>query len=48
LLECLTITVFVAAFDLQAFNDTDLLKSCLAGWNRIINVCRQTNRKSHC
>jgi len=36
LLECLTITAFIAAFDTKAFNDTELLKSYLAGGNRII------------
>jgi len=47
LLERPTITVLVAAFDAKAFNDTELLKSYLAGGNRIINFCRQTNRKCH-
>ena len=45
LLECSTITVLVAAFDAKAFNDTELFESCLAGRNRIINFCRQTNQK---
>ena len=43
-----TITALVAAFDAKAFNETELLKSYLAGGNRIINFCRQTNRKRHC
>jgi len=45
LVECPTITALVAAFDAKAFSDTELLKSFLAGGNRIINFCRQTNRK---
>jgi len=32
-----TITELVAAFDVKAFNCTDLLKSYLAGGNRISN-----------
>jgi len=40
LLECPTITALVAAFDIKAFNDTELLKSCLAGGNRVINFSR--------
>ena len=47
LLACPTITALVAAFDAKAFNDTELLKSYLVGGNRIINFCRQTNRKCH-
>jgi len=47
LLESPTITALVAAFDAKAFNDTKLLKSCLAGGNRIINFHRKTNRKCH-
>jgi len=49
LLECPlpTLTAFVAAFDAKAFNCTDLLKSHLAGGNRIINGHRQTNRNRH-
>jgi len=47
LLECPTITVIVGAFDARTFDDTDLLKSYLAGGNIIINFCRQTNRKRH-
>jgi len=47
LLECPTITALIAAFDAKAFNYTGLLKSHLAGGNRIINFCRQTNRKRH-
>jgi len=39
------ITAFVAAFDAKALNCTELLKSCLAGGNKIINCHRQTNRK---
>jgi len=31
------ITAFVAAFDAKALNCTDLLKSYLAGGNRIMN-----------
>jgi len=42
-----TITVFVAAFDAKTFNDMELLKSYLAGANRIINWHRQTNRNRH-
>jgi len=42
-----TITAFVAAFDAKAFNDTELLKSYLDGESRVINFCRQTNRKCH-
>ena len=34
LLECPTITALVAALDAKAFNDTELLKSYLAGGNR--------------
>ena len=45
LLECSTITALVAAFNAKAFNDTELLKSYLAGGNRIINFCGQTSRK---
>ena len=47
LLDCPTITAIVAAFDAKAFNDTYLLKSYLAVWNTVMNVCRQTNRKHH-
>jgi len=47
LLECPTIVVLVAAFDAKAFNDTKILKSCLASGNKIINFHRQTNRKRH-
>jgi len=43
-----TITALVAALDTKTFNYTELLKSYLAGENRIINFCRQTNRKRHC
>ena len=43
LLECPTITAFVAAFDAKAFNDREQWKSYLADDNRIINFCRQTN-----
>jgi len=46
-LECATITSLVAAFDAKAVNDMELLKSCLAGENRIINFCRPNNRKCH-
>jgi len=42
-----TITVFVAAFDAKAFNCTELLKSYLAGENRIIDCQRQSNRNRH-
>jgi len=47
--ECPRITSLVAAFDVKAFNDTELFKSYLelANGNRIINFCRQTNRKRH-
>jgi len=41
------ITAFVAAFDAKALNCTDLLKSYLAGGNRIINCHRQSNRNRH-
>ena len=41
------ITAFVAAFDAKALNCTDLLKSYLAGRNRIINCHRQANRYRH-
>jgi len=47
LLQCPTITALVAAFDAKAFNDTELLKSYLAGGNRIVNFLRQTSRKRH-
>jgi len=40
-------TTLVAAFDAKEFNGTELLKSYLAGGNRTINFCRQTNRKYH-
>jgi len=39
-----TITAFIAAFDAKGLNRTELLKSYLAGENRIINCHRQTNR----
>ena len=42
-----TITAFVAAFNAKALNCTELLKSYLAGRNRIINCHRQTNRNCH-
>jgi len=35
-----TITAFVAAFDAEAFNCTELLKSYLVGGNRITNFQR--------
>jgi len=35
------VTALVVAFDAKAFNDTELLKSYLAGGNRIINFCRK-------
>jgi len=38
------ITAFGAASDAKALNCTELLKSYLAGGNRIINCHRQTNR----
>jgi len=38
------ITAFVAAFNAKALKCTDLLKSYLAGRNRIINYHRQVNR----
>jgi len=41
------ITALVAAIDVKAFNLTELLKSYLAGGNRIINCHRQTNRNRH-
>jgi len=47
LLECPAITALFAAFDVKAFNTTELLKSYLAGRNKIINFCRQTNQKCH-
>jgi len=40
-----TITAFVA-FDANTFIDRELLKLYFAGANRIINFCRQTNRKT--
>ena len=40
LLNCLTITALVAAFCAKAFNDTESLKSYLAGGNRIFNFFR--------
>jgi len=42
-----TITVFVAAFDAKVLNCTELLKSYLAGGNRIINCHRQINWNRH-
>ena len=42
-----TITAFVAAFDAKALNCMELLKSYLAGRNRIINCHRKTNRNRH-
>jgi len=42
-----TITAFVAAFDAKALNSTELLKSYLAGGNRITNGHRQTNWNRH-
>jgi len=42
-----TITALVADFDAKALMIRILLKSYLAGGNRIINIPRQTNRKSH-
>jgi len=45
LLERPMVIALAAAFDAEAFTGTELLKSCLAGGNRIINLCRQTNRK---
>ena len=47
LLECPTTTALVAAFNAKAFSDKDFLKSYLADGNRIINFCKQTNRKCH-
>jgi len=41
------ITAFVAAFNSKALSYTELLKSYLAGGNRIINCQRQTNRNRH-
>jgi len=41
------ITAFFVAFDSKAFDCTDLLKSNLAGGNRIDNCHRQTNRNRH-
>jgi len=45
--EVPTIIAFVAAFDAKALNCAELLKSDLAGGNRIINCHRQTNRNRH-
>jgi len=45
LLECRAITAFVGAFDVKAFNDADLWKSCLASRNRIVNFHRRNKRK---
>jgi len=42
-----TITAFVAAFDAKVLNWTELLKSYLAGGNRIINCHRLTNWNRH-
>jgi len=42
-----TITGLVAAFDAKALNCTELLKSYLAGGNRIIKCYRQTDRNRH-
>jgi len=39
LLEC-PLSSLLAALDAKAFNDMELLKSYLAGWNIIINFCR--------
>jgi len=47
LLQCSMITALVAAFDANAFNDTKLLKSYLADWNRSINFHMQTNQNCH-
>ena len=47
IVEVPTITAFVAAFDAEALNCMELLKSYLAGGNRIINCHRQTNRDRH-
>jgi len=41
-----TITALVGAFDAKAFNDTEFLKSYLAGRKRIINFCEQTKPKT--
>jgi len=38
LLECLATTALVAAFDAKAFNETELLKSCLVGGNMIFFI----------
>jgi len=43
-LQCPTIAALVAAFAANAFHNTKLLKSYLAGGNRIINFCRQNKR----
>jgi len=45
--ECPTITALVSVFEANAFNDKELLKLYLAGGNRIINFCGQTDRKRH-
>jgi len=42
-----TIAGFVAALNTKALNCTELLKSYMAGGNRIINCHRQTNRNRH-
>jgi len=47
LLECPTITALVVALDTTTCNDAELLKSYLAGGNRIIKFCRQIKRKRH-
>jgi len=41
------VTALAPVFDVQASNDTELFKLYLAGGNRIINFCRQTNWKRH-
>jgi len=46
LLECPP-SAFVAAFDAKALSCTELLMSCLAGGNSIINCHRQTNQNRH-
>jgi len=46
LLECPTITALVTVFA-KAFNDTELLKWCLAGGNTIIQFDKRTYQKRH-
>jgi len=44
-LECPAITALVT-FDAKTFNDTELLKSCLAGRDRVIKVFQANQTKT--